>query len=471
MGPRRTGLAALGDDFSLRRSCATSSQPALRGGAGRRAAVYRHAAAGQSAWSAGAVRTARRLVSDRIQHCPHHLRAFQRARFVPRLSDIRPDDGTNSLPAHGHGGTMAGPARPHQCPCHRADGYPVHPMTARPERLDRFMARANAAYYATHDPFADFTTAPEISQAFGEVLGLWAAMGWQQIGAPARIVLAEAGPGRGTLMADALSAIRRAIPAFADAATIMFIETSPRLRAIQAQRVPEARFAADLDEIPDAPLILLGNEFLDALPIRRFVRQKVEWREQFVEVQPDGSATLTTDPMEPPFPCLPDKVAEGTIREWSEASHDTITRLAGRLTRQSGMALFLDYGPAQSGFGDSLQALAQGVPVDPFSLPAGAADLTAHVDFSALLDTARSAGANGYGPVAQGRFLVSLGLMQRCQRLASGKPAAMARRIMNAGQRLTQAEYMGTLFKAMALTSPGLPVPAGFEPLPMRDMT
>jgi SAM-dependent MidA family methyltransferase len=151
-----------------------------------------------------------------------------------------------------------------------------------PERLDRFMARANAAYYATHDPFADFTTSPEISQVFGEIIGLWAAIAWQALGSPSPVLLVEAGPGRGTLMADALRAVRKVAPGFAAALQIHLVETSPRLRVAQAARVPRATWHDSLETVPAAPMILLANEFLDALPIRQFVRRGEGWTERFV---------------------------------------------------------------------------------------------------------------------------------------------------------------------------------------------
>src|SRR5262249_5118953 len=146
----------------------------------------------------------------------------------------------------------------------------------------RFMARANAAYYATHDPYRDFTTSPEISQVFGEVLGLWAAVVWQQIGQPNPVLLVEAGPGRGTLMADALPAVCRVAPAFGAALGLHLIETSPRWRALQAERVPEATWHDGVQTVQDGPLLLLANEFLDALPIRQFVRRDGRWMERFV---------------------------------------------------------------------------------------------------------------------------------------------------------------------------------------------
>jgi SAM-dependent MidA family methyltransferase len=166
------------------------------------------------------------------------------------------------------------------------------------ERLDAFMARGNGAYYATHDPFADFTTAPEISQAFGEILGLWAAVVWQGLGAPDPVLLVEAGPGRGTLMADALRAIGRAAPAFRVALRLHLIETSPRLRAAQATVLPDAVWHDRLETVPRAPLILLANEFLDALPIRQFVRRGTVWMERFVA---DGQFVEVALPTPPPL--------------------------------------------------------------------------------------------------------------------------------------------------------------------------
>ncbi|HEY3849190.1 MAG TPA: SAM-dependent methyltransferase [Acetobacteraceae bacterium] len=160
----------------------------------------------------------------------------------------------------------------------------------RPMRLDAFMARANAAYYATHDPFADFTTAPEISQVFGELLGLWAAVTWGLLGRPRPVLLVEAGPGRGTLMADALRAVVQVAPEFHAALSLHLIETSPRLRALQAARLPGATWHEHLDTVPHAPLLLLANEFLDALPIRQFVRRGDAWTER--HVGPDGFVEL-----------------------------------------------------------------------------------------------------------------------------------------------------------------------------------
>lgn len=317
------------------------------------------------------------------------------------------------------------------------------------------MARANAAYYAGRDPFADFTTAPEISQAFGEVLGAWAVVCWQMLGRPDPIILAEAGPGRGTLMADTLRAASRVAPDFRAALQIHLIETSPRLRAVQAERLGQVACWHDsLDTLPDGPLLLLANEFLDALPIRQFLRRGAGWTERFVG--PEGFVEYPAAP--------PDRqAAEGEIVEICEPARAVAAALAARFMQNPGMALFLDYGPAESAPGDSLQALRDGQPADPLS-PAGSADLTAHVDFADFARTASAAGAAVHGPLAQGLFLARLGLFQRTDRLARGQPPARASALIEAARRLAEPDRMGRLFKALAVCHPEFPVPPGFEP-------
>lgn len=323
-----------------------------------------------------------------------------------------------------------------------------------PERLDIFMGRANAIYYASHDPFADFTTSPEISQVFGEIIGLWAAVTWQSLGSPTQVALVEAGPGRGTLMADALRAVRRAAPGFADAVHIHFIETSARLRIAQAARVPGASWHADLRTVPEMPAIFLANEFLDALPIRQFVRRGDEWTERFVL---DGEwVEQAANAAE--VPCGR-AAGEGDIVELNEASRDFVAAVAGRLVRHRGAALFLDYGPARSAAGDSLQALADKRPVNPLAA-AGSADLTAHVDFADLADVARRHGVSVQGPEPQGTFLSSLGLFQRTERLSQNQPGRAAELTL-AARRLADPEAMGHLFKVLALRSRAVPALPG----------
>ena len=360
------------------------------------------------------------------------------------------------------------------------------------------MARANAAYYANHDPFADFTTAPEITQVFGEVLGLWAAVTWEAMGRPDPVLLVECGPGRGTLMADALRAAGQAAPAFRAALRVHLVETSPRLRAAQAAALPEGVVWHDgLASVPSGPMLLLANEFLDALPVRQFVRRGAEWRERFVsngsfvEVPVKNSACLLPLPpgegrgegvlaaergavgtvgaqpsismdraYPPPHPGpLPER--EGEVMELCEPALAVAADVATRVARDGGAALFLDYGPERSGAGDSLQALRGGKPADPLANP-GEADLTAHVDFAAL--TRAAAGARTHGPVAQGLFLARLGLFQRSGRLARTQPPAKAAALMQAAQRLAEPDRMGRLFKALCIAHPALPTPAGFEP-------
>jgi NADH dehydrogenase [ubiquinone] 1 alpha subcomplex assembly factor 7 len=362
------------------------------------------------------------------------------------------------------------------------------------ERLDAFMARANAAYYATHNPFADFTTAPEITQAFGEVLGLWAAVAWRAIGAPDPVLLVEAGPGRGTLMRDAVRAIGQAAPVFRAALRLHLIETSTRLRNVQAQVLPGAAWHNALEAVPEGPLILLANEFLDTLPIRQFVWREGRWAERFVaegkfverataeDQRPalpheseqravTGPKTFDWRPHSPLSPVaqtagepwgLRPGLPPGTVVEINEPARAFVATLAHRLTACPGAALYLDYGPGDSAPGDSLQALATGQPADPLG-PPGTADLTAHVDFAALGHAARAAGADVYGPLPQGVFLTRLGLMSRTGALARAQPPARAAALIEASRRLIEPDRMGRLFKAMAICSPGAPTPPGFE--------
>jgi SAM-dependent MidA family methyltransferase len=318
------------------------------------------------------------------------------------------------------------------------------------ERLDRFMARANAAYYATHDPFADFTTSPEITQVFGEILGIWAAVTWRLLGSPTPVMLAEAGPGRGTLMRDALRAIAAVAPDFRAALSVHLVETSPRLRAAQAALLPDAIWHERIDALPHGPLLLLANEFLDALPIRQFVRRADGWRERHVAAGRFVEQAA----------CIDAAGQEGAVVERCEAALAIAAGLGARFAEAPGAALFLDYGPAESGFGDSLQALRQGRPADPLADP-GEADLTAHVDFAAF--AAAACGAAVHGPLAQGLFLARLGLFQRTDRLAQTQPPARAAALIEAARRLAEPDRMGRLFKAVALCHPGCPTPPGFE--------
>ena len=316
------------------------------------------------------------------------------------------------------------------------------------------MARANAAYYAAKNPFADFTTAPEITQVFGELLGAWTVVVWDRLGRPDKLILAEAGPGRGTLMADALRAVAQTAPNLR--ARVHLIETSPRLRALQAAAIPDASWHESVATLPDGPLVLLANEFLDALPIRQFVRRGAGWTERyvaggrFVEHRADA-------------PSGPPACAEGGIVEVCEPARAIAAWLGERLARDPGAALLLDYGPSESAAGDSLQAIRGAAPGDPLHDP-GSADLTAHVDFAAFAAAARAAGAMIHGPIPQGVLLARLGLFQRTDRLARTLPPKQALAMIDGGRRLAEPARMGKLFKALAVCDPTLAIPPGFEP-------
>lgn len=302
------------------------------------------------------------------------------------------------------------------------------------ERFDQFMARANAAYYARGTFGQDFVTAPEITQVFGELLGAWSKIVWQMLGAPADIKLVEAGPGRGVLMQDAL----RVWPA----PNVHFIETSPALRAEQRSRVPQAHWHNSLDDIPDGPMILLANEFLDALPVRQFVRRATGWQERFVE-----NGAYSEQPTSYP---LPDDPLD-SVREVNEGALSFCQKLAAR----GAVGLFIDYGPAESAAGESVQAIRHGAYANPLDHP-GEADLTAHVDFAAL-----KRAVHAQGPVKQNYFLTALGLYQRSDFLAQRNPEkAMDLRL--SVQRLTAPEAMGSLFKVLAVCPAHLPPLPGF---------
>ncbi|MBB2202712.1 class I SAM-dependent methyltransferase [Gluconacetobacter tumulisoli] len=333
------------------------------------------------------------------------------------------------------------------------------------ERLDRFMARANAAYYARRDPFADFATAPEISQMFGEILGAWVAVTWQGMGRPDPFLLVEAGPGRGTLMADMQRLLARVAPDCHAAAAIHLVETSPRLRAVQAgaldgRGVRPVAWHDRIEDVPDGPTILLANEFLDALPIRQFVRTAEGWDERFVQ----GMAFVTRPASDlPPGAPLDRPLPRGEVLEVCADALGVARTIAARLRRAPGVALFVDYGYDGALWGDTLQALRDREPAWPLADP-GQADLTAHVDFACFAAAARAAGADIHGSVTQGALLTGLGLFVRAEQLARGRPPVEAHAIRDAAQRLAAPDRMGRLFKALVVASPGLPPPPGFAP-------
>jgi SAM-dependent MidA family methyltransferase len=315
-------------------------------------------------------------------------------------------------------------------------------------------------YYVTRDPLGtagDFTTAPEISQMFGEMIGLWLARVWRDAGRPAPFRLVELGPGRGTLMADALRAARVA-PGFHAAADLWLVETSPRLRAEQARRLPGARWADRLAQVPEGPMLLVANEFLDALPVRQYLATAGGWREKRVGL--DGDRLIWG--LSAPLPGGRD-APEGTWREESPAADAVAGEISGRIAQDGGAALIVDYGYCATDRppGFTLQALRRHGAADPLAAP-GEADLTWLIDFDRL---AAGLAPLGTACAAQGAFLARLGIGQRAAALAAARPGE-AGAIADALERLTAVDQMGTLFKALAAWGPGQPTPPGFEETP-----
>ncbi|WP_316015231.1 class I SAM-dependent methyltransferase [Roseobacter sp. HKCCA0434] len=322
------------------------------------------------------------------------------------------------------------------------------------EYMQTCLQHPEHGYYITRDPFGaagDFTTAPEVHQIFGEMIGLALAQAWlDRGGGPARLV--ELGPGRGTLMADILRATAR-VPGFHEAIDIHLVETSPTLRTLQRETLAghEIHWHASLADVPDGPLLLLANEFFDALPIRQFLRRGEGWAERCVTSSGDGLAFALSRPApQPVLDALFGPVAEDTLVEWCPAASPIMEEITRRL-RIGGAALILDYG-AWDGTGDTLQALKAQRPVDPLATP-GEADLTAHVNFSHL---ARAASLP-CGIEDQGAFLELLGITARAQALVARDPGVVA-----AHRRLTHPDEMGTLFKVLGLAATGAPLP-GFR--------
>ncbi len=318
-------------------------------------------------------------------------------------------------------------------------------------------------YYSTREPFGaagDFTTAPEISQMFGELLGLCLAQAWLDQGSPSPVTLAELGPGRGTLMADLLRATR-GVPGFHQAARVHLVEASPRLRALQRETLG-GHPAAWLDrasDLPDGPLFLVANEFFDALPIRQFVRGPEGWRERMVGLA-EGRLSWGLGP-ETALAALAHRLgdtAPGDIVEFCPAAGPIMAEIARRIAAAGGLALAVDYGGWRSR-GDTLQALRAHRFDDPLAAP-GEADLTAHVDFEAL---ARAAAPCGTALTPQGALLLRLGLEPRAARLARSLTGEALASHEAASRRLTDATEMGTLFKALAVFPPQGPAPAGFD--------
>lgn len=356
-----------------------------------------------------------------------------------------------------------------------------------PMRVGDYMTDAlchpQHGYYATRDPFGpqregqpggDFTTAPEISQLFGELVGAWLVHAWSEIGEPSAFNLVELGPGRGTLMADVLR-VGRVRPAFAKAANLYMVEASGRMRYAQQRTLQEAEpalagravWADALSDVPAGPTLILANEFFDCLPIRQFVRTaergETPWRERLIGLAGDRLVFQLGEEALPDPDGLPHGAMPEAVFEACEAGQDVAGQVAERLVADKGRALIIDYGHGRSGFGDTFQAVKAHKEWPVLAAP-GEADVTAHVDFGALARRARADGARVDGPVFQRDFLFRLGLEARLEKVA--KAAAdedAAKAIREAAVRLVAPQQMGELFKVMAISSPSLGEPAGFS--------
>ncbi|MBV9552415.1 MAG: SAM-dependent methyltransferase [Alphaproteobacteria bacterium] len=328
-------------------------------------------------------------------------------------------------------------------------------------------------YYATRQPLGaagDFVTAPEISQVFGELIGLWCADLWRRIGTPDPVIVAELGPGCGTLMADFLRAAA-AVPGFRDAIRLHLVEASPVLRAEQQRRLAAAAplwaplWADRADELPDGPLLLVANEFLDALPIRQLVRGRSEWAERTVGIDVAERLAFVAGPESPVLsglvPPARRNAPPGTVVELCSAAATLAATLARRFARQKGAALFVDYGYAEEPAGATLAAIGGHRAAAILASP-GEVDLSAHVDFAAFAAQARAHGATTYGPVAQCDFLRALGAEARLAALLRRAAPDQRRGLESGLHRLIDPAQMGTLFKVLAVTSPDMPAPEGF---------
>lgn len=329
-------------------------------------------------------------------------------------------------------------------------------------------------YYATRDPFGaagDFITAPEISQLFGEIIGVWLIYTWRQAGRPAPFTLCEMGPGRGTLMADVLRTAR-IDPDFAAAARPVLIEASARLRTVQSETLGDdarrVRWIDRLDQLDQAPLFLVANEFFDALPVRQFIKTDQGWHERVIGLTDTDALTFLVGPAILPRSQVPqgdDHAPDGTIFEIAPTREAVAAQIAEHLAQHGGLALAIDYGHHQTSVGDTLQAVKDHAFAHPLAEP-GLADLTSHVDFAALAASAEKAGAQALPTITQSQFLLQNGIVERAGVLGAEKTPQEQDAIQSAIERLCgdKRDQMGQLFKVLALVGPALPRPiAPFE--------
>lgn len=318
-------------------------------------------------------------------------------------------------------------------------------------------------YYKNADPLGpagDFITAPEISQMFGEFIGLWIANAWQAMGAPERFTLLELGPGRGTLMQDALRVMEN-VPGILEAKHLVLLETNRALIAQQLNKLL-AHNPVWIEEIPkvddpsDTPIIVIANEFFDALPIRQYQKHAGNWHERAVGLK-DGKRSLGLAPTPYPPQHMPSVVRdaeEGAVWEAGMTGLQLMHDLATIIAKQGGAMLTIDYGYDQTRTGETFQALKSHKYADPFAEP-GQADLTAHVDFAALALAAETAGAKAHPLINQGIFLHAMGIVERTKALATANPR-LAQDIISGAERLVSPKHMGELFKCLCVSSPDI---------------
>ncbi len=336
------------------------------------------------------------------------------------------------------------------------------------------LGNAQHGYYMKKDPFGqkgDFTTAPEISQMFGEMVGLWLGVCWLNMGSPDKIHLIELGPGRGTLMQDILRAMK-VIPGLLDSIEVHLVEMSPVLREMQAERLKglitpkwHNRVSDALDQSNGGPLLVIANEFFDALPIRQFQKTEDGWHERLVCLDEAENLSLQLAPVAAPESIIPPallRADEGSITEVCAIGENLLSEIAEYIQRHSGAALIIDYGHDRHGTGNTLQAVKQHKYIDILSDP-GDVDLTAHVDFQRLKEIAHICETKTFGPVGQGDFLKSLGIEARSQTLLANATDKQAKDIQTALNRLIHKDEMGDLFKVMAISDNGLSGIIGFE--------
>jgi NADH dehydrogenase [ubiquinone] 1 alpha subcomplex assembly factor 7 len=344
-----------------------------------------------------------------------------------------------------------------------------------PLSLAAYMAMAlydpELGYYTTRPGIGaggDFITAPEISQIFGELVAVWCALMWERIGRPDPVVVAELGPGSGALAADLLRAAN-GWPEFRHALRLHLVEISPALRTAQQRRLGTADcvWLTRTDDLPEGPLLLVANEFLDALPIRQLVRKPQHWAERMVALDPEDRFVFVGGPENPLLSLLvPDSLRytppPGVLFEVCPPALALAATLGARFARWPGAALFIDYGRSESALGASLRAISGHGPANPLAAP-GHSDLSAEVDFAAFTLAARVAGAQTQGPVSQTSFLQALGAAPRLALLSRGASPAQRQRLDAGLWRMLDPAQMGVLFKVVALTSPELPPPPGFD--------